>query len=285
MLFCSQCNLTFKTKKGLTAHFDTKKHLNSNKENKYKCGCGKSYSHRQGLHTHKKTCDFIPTTENEPEIEYTEVQSLKNENNEMKEIINKKEEEIKEIINKKDQEIREMLAKKDLEMDELRKKVETLFASSSGNTTNIENQNVTQNVFIVNNFGNENTDYLSDKGITKLMSRNGPYVCIPKLIRSIHFHPKHPENHNIQVTNIGKNYAKIFTDNKWEVRNKNRTIDDLIVTTGVLLREKFEENKSCLSANQKERYNTYENDKTLMKNIKSEVDITLINGTNEIFKK
>ena len=117
------------------------------------------------------------------------------------------------------------------------------------------------------------------------MSRNGPYVCIPKLIRSIHFHPKHPENHNIQVTNIGKNYAKIFTDNKWEIRNKNRTIDDLIVTTGVLLREKFEENKSCLSENQKERYNTYENDKTLMKNIKSEVDITLINGTNEIYKK
>ncbi len=271
---CIKCNKTFCNKQVYNKHLLTKSHKEreENKSSLFTCKCGKAFKYFPGLSRHKKTCNYIPITENEPETEYTEVQSLKKENNEMKEIINKKDEEMEELKS---------------EMDELRKKVEKLFATSSGNTTNNNThiENVTQNVFIVNNFGNENTDYLSDKGITKLMSRNGPYVCIPKLIRSIHFHPKHPENHNIQVTNIGKNYAKIFTDNKWEVRNKNRTIDDLIVTTGVLLREKFEENKSCLSANQKERYNTYENDKTLMKNIKSEVDITLINGTNEIFKK
>ncbi len=68
MLFCSQCNLTFKTKKGLKVHFNTKKHMNSNKENKYKCGCGKSYSHRQGLHTHKKNCNYHTHTENSSSI-------------------------------------------------------------------------------------------------------------------------------------------------------------------------------------------------------------------------
>jgi hypothetical protein len=273
--FCSSCSITFSCNKALKRHYSSKKHLcRAENQLKYVCDCGKSFTLSTNLTRHRKNCNqrSIPLQDNTSQVE-----TLINENNEMKEIISKKDEEMREL--------------KD-EMDELRKKVEMLFASSSCNTTNnnnthIETQNniENQNVIIVNNFGNENTDYLSDKGITKLMSRNGPYVCIPKLIRSIHFHPKHPENHNIQVTNIGKNYAKIFTDNKWEVRNKNRTIDDLIVTTGVLLREKFEENKSCLSANQKERYNTYENDKTLMKNIKSEVDITLINGTNEIYKK
>ena len=68
MLFCSQCNLTFTTKKGLKMHFNTKKHMNSNKENKYKCRCGKSYSHRQGLHTHKKNCNYHTPTENSSSI-------------------------------------------------------------------------------------------------------------------------------------------------------------------------------------------------------------------------
>ena len=91
-------------------HLLTKSHKEreENKSSLFTCKCGKAFKYFPGLSRHKKTCNYIPETENEPEIEYTEVQSLKKENNEMKEIINKKEEEIKEIINKKDEEIREM---------------------------------------------------------------------------------------------------------------------------------------------------------------------------------
>ena len=265
---CSICNVTFSKKANYDRHLLSQKHKKreSSCNSMFQCNkCRRYFTTKSNCEAHKKNC-----------IIDTNVSTVENKK------IN--------IENSSDlvATLLKTIENRDKQIDELRNKVEMLIEKTSSNNTTNNNthiENVTQNVFIVNDFGNENTDYLSDKGIAKLMSRNGPYVCIPKLIRSIHFHPKHPENHNIQVTNIGKNYAKIFTDNKWEVRNKNRTIDDLIVTTGVLLREKFEENKSCLSANQKERYNTYENDKTLMKNIKSEVDITLINGTNEIFKK
>jgi len=283
MLFCLQCNLTFTTKKGLTAHFNTNKHFNSNKENKYKCGCGKSYSHRQGLYTHKKTCHYIPATENEAETECTEVETLKKENNEMKEMISKKDEEMRELKH---------------EMDELRKKVEMIFATSGGNsTTNIENQNnietqnniENQNVIIVNNFGNENTDYLTGKIVKNLIKNNAPFACIPRLIQSIHFNPKHPENHNIKVTNARDKHAKIFKDNKWVRVMKNRTIDDLIETICVFLEEKYEENKDFLSDFRKERFKEFydkygDQDKHLMKIMKDEVDITLINGSNEIHK-
>jgi hypothetical protein len=199
------------------------------------------------------------------------------ENNEMKEIISKQDEEMKEL--------------KD-EMDELRKKVEMLFASSGGNTTtNIETQNniENQNVIIVNNFGNENTDYLTGKIVKNLIKNNAPYACIPRLIQSIHFNPKHPENHNIKVTNARDKHAKIFKNNKWIRAMKNRTIDDLIETICVFLEEKYEENKHFLSDFRKERFQEFydkygDQDKIVMKNIKDEVDITLINGSNEIHK-
>jgi len=60
MYHCSDCNLLFKHEKCLQAHYKTKKHLNGNKESKYKCPCGNSYSYRQGLYSHKQKCTYIP---------------------------------------------------------------------------------------------------------------------------------------------------------------------------------------------------------------------------------
>ena len=183
---------------------------------------------------------------------------------------------------------------RDKQIDELRKKVEMLIEKTSGNTTtnnntHIENQNVTQNVFIVNNFGNENTEYLTGQIVKNLIKSNAPFACIPRLIQSIHFNPKHPENHNIKVTNTRGKHAKIFKDNKWIRAMKSRTIDDLIETICVFLEEKYDENKDFLSDFRKERFQEFydkygDQEKTLMKNIKDEVDVTLINGSNEIHK-
>ena len=56
MSYCSDCKLTFKSKRCLQAHLKTKKHLEGNLEKKYKCTCGKSFTFNQGLHAHKKKC-------------------------------------------------------------------------------------------------------------------------------------------------------------------------------------------------------------------------------------
>jgi hypothetical protein len=276
--FCSSCNIPFSCNKALKRHYASKKHL-CRVENKlkYVCDCGKSFTLSTNLTRHRKNCDqrSIPLQNNSSQVE-----TLINENNEMKEIISKKEEEMREL--------------KD-EMDEMRKKVEMLFATSCGNTTtnnsttHIENQNniENQNVIIVNNFGNENTDYLTGQKVKNLIKNNAPFVCIPRLIQSIHFNPKHPENHNIKVTNSRDKHAKIFKDNKWVRAMKSRTIDDLIETICVFLEEKYEENKDFLSEFRQERFQEFydkygDQDKNTMKHIKDEVDITLINGSNEI---
>ena len=56
--YCSVCNMTFKTEKYLKEHVKSKRHLLwcVKKGKTYACKCGKEFSHRQSLHTHKKSC-------------------------------------------------------------------------------------------------------------------------------------------------------------------------------------------------------------------------------------
>ena len=64
----------------------------------------------------------------------------------------------------------------------------------------------------------------------------------------------------------------------------------MIETGYVLLEEKYQDNKDSVSEFRQNRFrdfqDKYENqDKDMMKIIKDEVDLTVINGTEEIYKK
>ena len=56
---CKLCNIQFKSKRCLTAHKKSQrhiKHMTNENSFKHKCGCGKSYEHRQSLFHHRKSC-------------------------------------------------------------------------------------------------------------------------------------------------------------------------------------------------------------------------------------
>ena len=266
-LTCEKCNFVAKTSQAYNRHILTKKHQHRINDNaKYKCSCGKTYISAQCLYRHRRQCTYSP-----PNIETntSEVQTLRKENQEMRE-----------------------------EMDELRKQVESLMSRGTGNTTNrnshnnthIENQNNNnQNVnIVVNSFGNENIEHLTDKIVCKLIQA-GPFTCLPKIIERIHFDPEHPENHNIKVTNQKNNYAKIVKDNKWVTTNKKQAIDTMIQNGYGLLEEKYQDNKDTISEFKQERFEDFQEkycdqDKDLMKTIKDEVDIALLNGTGKLHK-
>jgi len=235
--------------------------LTGNKETKHKCVCGKSFSYRQGLNTHKKTCTYT-----EPVIESSKILQV-----------------LQDKLDKKDQENQEMRE----EMDELRKQVEMLLSKSTKNTTNniqtlnsIENQNVH---IVVNSFGHENIDHLTDQIICKLI-KTAPFTSVPLLIEKIHFDPEHPENHNIKITNKKLNYAEVVKNNKWVTANKKKVIDDVIQKSYDLLDEKYTDNKDDISEKRQERFQNFQEkyeqaDEELLRNIKNDVDLLLINGT------
>jgi hypothetical protein len=71
--YCNACNYKTANKKDFSKHTMTAKHQRMTSDDNerteksplYKCCCGNEYKHRQGLHKHKKTCNYsIQSNEN-----------------------------------------------------------------------------------------------------------------------------------------------------------------------------------------------------------------------------
>jgi len=157
------------------------------------------------------------------------------------------------------------------------------------NNTKIQNQNnQTNNNIIINCFGSENLDYITDKVILHCMDKI--YGSIPLLIEKIHFDPDHPENHNIMIPNKKMPQAKIMNQERvWQFVQKKNAIDDMIDIGYSILDEKFQEKGHELTENKQKHFRNFQNkfedgDKNTKKNIRSDVE-NVITKRDRIPKK
>ena len=119
----------------------------------------------------------------------------------------------KENENEKDKKIEELIKNQEEMKEQMKEMVEKLLIEK-GNT-NITNNNTnnshntTNNTIIINNYGDEDTKYITSDYILKLL-KNKPAKAIPELIKYTHFNDKHPENQNIKITNKKEPYIKFL---------------------------------------------------------------------------
>jgi len=89
------------------------------------------------------------------------------------------------------------------------------------NITNIENQTINNinnqinNNIIINNFGRERIDHISNTDIHKMLISGAN--TIPLYIEKKHFDKNFPENNNITFTN--ENKCKVLEDNIWKEKD------------------------------------------------------------------
>ena len=265
ILYCDVCNIHFSKKANYERHLMSQKHQKRKSfyGSMIQCNdCGRYFTTKSNCVAHAKRCKV--------ELPCGDLR-ITNETVQMKKQIEQQQNEI----------------------DELKNKIILLLEKSSNTIyteNNIQNQSniETQNVIVVNSFGQENTEYLTDQIVSKLI-KNGPFTCLPKIIERIHFDPNHPENHNIKVTNKKLNYAEIIKDNKWITTNKSQIIEKMIQNGYDLLDEKYQDSKEHFSDFKQERFEDFqqkfqEEDKDLIKIVKNDVDITVLNGTDRIHK-
>jgi hypothetical protein len=264
---CELCNITFKSKRCLTAHKKTQRHMKHvTKEigTRYKCMCGKSYAHRQSLFNHSKTCTHAKV-EDKKEKEDDDVVLLKSttedENESLKQELQKQHEE---------------------EIEELKQEIERLKAEKSviNNNQNIETQN---NINIhLNAYGKENLDYITDTVMLRCI--NHITRSIPMLVSKIHFDPKHPENHNIKITNHRLPYVKILNKKKqWEYANREQTMVNVICKSYSMLETTYEGYKDEIPESTQKHFENFqnkynENDDKTMKNLNQHVEMIMMNG-------
>ena len=97
----------------------------------------------------------------------------------------------------------------------------------NNNINNTNSNNTIHNTININNYGEEDTHYITKQFIVNLLA-NKPFKAIPEMIKHTHFNKEHPENQNIKLTNKKEPYIKVMKDNKWEYQDRKNTITDLI---------------------------------------------------------
>lgn len=245
---CKDCVLKFHRKYHLDRHIATKKHKdkveNVNLTKTFPCSCcSKVFVHASSRSKHQSACKMKTM------VPIKEVEALR--------------------------------SQFEKEKEAMQKQIEDLLLSSK---TNQINTNIGTQVNInINAFGNENIDYLDDKSILACIDR--VYRSIPSLLEKIYFDPKHPENHNIKITNKKLPYASVMGVNqKWKTVDRKDAIDTMVTNGYNLLDEKYAENKDKLPPSKQQRFEGFQSrfeteDKEVMKQIKSEVDIMVLNGS------
>lgn len=76
----------------------------------------------------------------------------------------------------------------------------------------------------LNTFGYENIDYVDDEVFKDCFKGQ----TILPLLEFLHFHPCHPENHNIRIRNIHKKILEYFEEGRWITEDKDTILDDVI---------------------------------------------------------
>ena len=161
----------------------------------------------------------------------------------------------------------------------LEKKIEKMMYKmcTINNTTNNNNTN---NIIVVNNYGKENTDYLTAEKIAKLLDR--PYDSIQDLIKMLHFNEEHPENHNVKITNKKEPFALVWNDPIWEIRKKKTVVKDMVDKGYVMIDTTYDD----INKSNKKYINfqsNFEDDSTTIKNkIESETELMIINESKKI---
>jgi len=129
---------------------------------------------------------------------------------------------------------------------------------------------------VVNPFGKENTSYITDDYIKKLIE-SGPYFSIPRLLEYIHFNPNHKENNNIKITNRKQPYVQIYNGEKWLLKNKKEAIENISDTAYTLLNEHYEGADKYM-----DKFNSeYNSDVDITKKIQKKVELVILNSTKD----
>lgn len=165
------------------------------------------------------------------------------------------------------------------ERDTLKKEIETMLVATASCAQTIQNVHMTQNI-IINNYGHENIEYLSQSYLTNLLKI--PYNSIQKLLKAMHFHPQHPENHNVKIPNKKEKFAIIYDNGKWYYKNKRDVIESLVNKSYNILDNHFDANKVALEDTNQYQFlefqDKYEKDNKVKKQIHKETELEILNS-------
>lgn len=125
---------------------------------------------------------------------------------------------------------------------ELTSKLQALQAAGgAASVTNNNTNNINITHIHINNYGKENTDYITDDFLVKAFNSSDEIEhTVPKLLKHIHFNPEHPENHNVKMPNKRDKHMLIRQDGQWNYVIRKEIIKNLVERGHTLIHENME---------------------------------------------
>ena len=113
--------------------------------------------------------------------------------------------------------------------------------TQNNNTTNcVSNNEVNNNNVTVNILPYEQTDvsHLTDRDYQVAFNRAS--MCVPQILEKVHFNPEQPQNHNVYISSMNNKYIKLHNGERWNLRDRDETIEDLFADAEYMLDNKLE---------------------------------------------
>jgi hypothetical protein len=156
---------------------------------------------------------------------------------------------------------------------------------NNSNISNINNSNLIINAGIINdnkqitinNFGNDNLDYITDKFKKNLLKHflfeEEFTEPIPKLIQNINFNSNHKENNNVKITNMRSKTGQKYMDEKWIHASKEALLEELFAFGDKCI-QKFLDEMDNIPLNIQDGFDEFQGRKELLKDfIKKEIEL------------
>ena len=171
------------------------------------------------------------------------------------------------------------------EIKKLKAQIQSItITGDHNNINNINNININNPKIVINvtSWKDSHYEYLSNEDYKLCINRM--IMSVPELIKRIHFNPKHPENHNIYISNLRNNLAMTYDGNQWNIYNQERLINDLIKNNEMILEEWVEcgEDKYPKAMKKFKMYLEKKTEDGVEDQIKEEIKFMLYNNRNMI---
>jgi len=256
-------------------------------ENRYKCNiCKKFYKSYKSLWKHNYTYHKNDVVIQEKNVVKSVAENVVKCNTVIQDGVIKKDNSVCKYCNKKlvdrtsrwkHEQICKIKDKKNLE--NINKKVLDI------NNNTLKNSNLSINAGIINdnkqitinNFGNDNLDYITDKFKNNLMKHflfeEEFTEPIPKLIQNINFNEKHKENNNVKITNMRSKTGQKYIDKKWVHASKEALLEELFAFGDKCI-QKFLDEMDHIPLNIQDGFDEFQGRKDSLKDfIKKEIEL------------
>ena len=103
-------------------------------------------------------------------------------------------------------------------------------------------------------------------------------MAVPNLIKQIHFDPDHPENHNIKITNKKQPYVKVRKNDKWELKDKKETLENLVDDKYNILEDHYVDKTEKINV-MNNFIDKYQSNIDLQKELQKKTEIVILNNS------